>query len=120
MCKFLKVRNIYINPVEGKVTEVETSDGRNFKIINHPGINQLVVDPKPDEPFWKEWKRYIDVLWGIEKPSLEEELFYNIAEDPDYFGLAKAAAVLGSSKSKKKAAASRENGKKGGRPRKIK
>jgi hypothetical protein len=56
----------------------------------------------------------VALVWGKNHGGQEEEICDSCKRDRS-----KAAAALGSIKSDKKAASSAENGKKGGRPRKI-
>lgn len=65
--------------------------------------------------------QYSDGTQGIVREGIGEELYRPTGNGREFLGIKNPAAVmLGKMTSEKKAAAARENGKKGGRPRKEK
>ena len=104
------------------ITETETAP-----VIEHNvGGSKLVDKTGKAETFDTGWK-----LGPVPTKNNAKKLAYAIAREYNYdvmidgrvvglsYDTSVAAAALGAVKSKKKAAASRENGKKGGRPRKT-
>ncbi len=66
---------------------------------------------------WPNWDKHIEWLLTASRKEIEDWGAASNWGQPDTY-ISVAAAKLGSIKTAKKAAASRENGKKGGRPRK--
>lgn len=85
-------------------------------------IEELGFSDKQTEFIFSDWPNWEEHLDWLLTASREEIVSWGEAEDwgeegGNYVNISDAAAKLGSIKSERKAASSRENGKKGGRPR---
>ena len=101
-----------VNPSTVYIGDQVEIDGQNFGVADDPNLS------KHETTIFYDWSNWDEHMEWIATAPVEKIVAW--VEEIEGYSRSQAASTLGSIKSKRKSKSSRENGKLGGRPKKVK